>query len=61
VDNILAFIRFNILGFAFGAHIVAAATPNVSPFCAVKRAPIVIDVLLFGHKSPWPNATTKPI
>jgi hypothetical protein len=49
MDHVLALIRFDIFRFAFRVHIIAAATPHISPLFPVERAPIIVDELFFRH------------
>jgi hypothetical protein len=49
MDHILTLIRFDVFHSAFWAAVIAATAPNVNPFFAVIRAPIVIDELLLRH------------
>jgi hypothetical protein len=47
MDYLFALVRFDVLNSAFWASIVAAATPNVSPFFSIFGAAIIIHELPF--------------
>jgi hypothetical protein len=49
VNDFFALVRFDVLGLTLRAHIVTAAAPDVSPFCSVVGAPVIIDELFLRH------------
>jgi hypothetical protein len=55
VDHFLAIVRLDVFDPALRASIVAAATPNISPFFSVFGAAIIIHELSFWHLAlPFP-------
>jgi hypothetical protein len=54
VYYLLAPVRLNILRPALRTHIIAAATPHVSPFFAIERTLIVVDELFLSHFHAFP-------
>jgi hypothetical protein len=59
VDDLAALVRLYVLGFALGAHVVTAATPNVNPLGSIIGTAIIVNELPLGHFPSSQNAT-KP-
>jgi hypothetical protein len=55
----LAPVRLNILRPALRTHIIAAATPHVSPFFAVEWTLIVVDELFLRHSHAFPHPSSR--
>jgi hypothetical protein len=51
VNDIFAFVGFDVLDAALRASIVAAATPDVGPFRTIIGALAVVNVLRSRHES----------
>src|ERR1700688_3605260 len=52
VNHLLTLVRLNVLDSALRAPVVAATTPDISPFFSIFGTAIVIDELSFRHHYP---------
>jgi hypothetical protein len=61
VDHFLALVRLDVLDAALRASVIAAATPNISPFFAIFGAAIMINELSFRHLAlSFENSYCRP-
>jgi hypothetical protein len=58
--DFFALVRLDVLDSTLRAAIIAAATPNISPFFAIFGASIIIHELSFRHLAPPLKRYSRP-